>query len=96
MAGVTLIDPTLTTLAASEQMAARAETLNGVTIGLLNNGKGRPAERILRFAHGLLAERYDLAGSVSHAKDAPSRPFQPEVLDDVASQCQVAITAVGD
>ena len=96
MAGVTLIDPTVTTVGASEQMAARPENLDGLTIGLLNNGKGKPAARILEYAHSLLSERYRLIGAVNHVKDAPSRPFEPGVLDEVAEKCQIAITAVGD
>ena len=92
---VTLVDPTLETVAASAQMAPRPESLDGVVIGLLNNGKGK-ADWILEDIYRMLGERYNLAGSVHHFKEVTSKPFAPEVLDDVASRCQVAITAVGD
>ena len=95
MTTVTLIDPTLETVGASAEMALRPRSLDGLTIGLLNNCKGN-ADLILDSAYGMLRERYGLTGSVNRTKDMPSKPFRPEVLDEVAEQCQIAITAVGD
>ena len=92
---VMLVDPTVATVGASAQMARRPQGLDGLTVGLLHNGKHN-ADRILEGAYRMLGERYKLSGAVHHRKEMPSKRFAPDVLDDVATRCQVAITAVGD
>ena len=90
-----LVDPTVTTVGASAAMAPRPESLDGLVIGLLNNGK-RNADLVLDATHRMLRERYKLAGVVQHAKGSASQPFARDIIDDVAKRCQVVITAVGD
>lgn len=93
--GLELVDPTVTTVGVSAQMARRPRTLDGLSIGLLNNGK-KNADYILDSLYGMLCERYSMGSAVHHYKDIPSKPFSTEVIDDVAGRCQLAITAVGD
>ena len=90
-----LVDPTVTTIGAISQMAPRPQTLDGLVIGLLNNGKLN-ADHLLDGFYRMLDEHYPLAGTVYHKKEAPSKRFDPDVIGDVAHRCQVAITAVGD
>ena len=92
---VMLVDPTVTTVGTSAEMAARPETLDGLVVGLLNNAKPF-ADPLLYGFYRMLGERYKLAGYVYHTKVAPSRRFEPNVIDDVVERCQIAITAVGD
>lgn len=95
MRPMVLLDPTVKTVGASAKMAPRPRSLDGLVIGLLNNSK-RNADLILDATYRLLTERYKLGGTVSHGKLTASKPFAPEVIDDVAKRCHLAITAVGD
>ena len=90
-----LMDPTVTTVGASADMALRTGSLDGLVVGLLNNGK-RNADLILDATYRRLKERYRLAGTVQHSKGSASQPFTQDVIDDVAKRCQIAITAIGD
>ena len=92
---VMLVDPTLETVGASVAMAPRPQTLDGIVVGLLNNAKPF-ADPLLYGFYRMLGDRFNLAGYVYHTKVAPSRRFEPEVIDDVVEKCQIAITAVGD
>jgi len=76
-------------------MAPRPRALDGLTVGLLNNGKLN-ADRLLDGFYRALEGRYRLAGTVHHKKEMPSRRFDSQVMEDVARRCQLAITAVGD
>jgi hypothetical protein len=90
-----LIDPTVTTIAASSDMAIRPTNLTGLTIGLLNNGKAK-ADIILDTAYNMLCELYDLPEPVRHSKGSASQPFAQDVIDNVVNECRIAITAIGD
>ena len=92
---VMLVDPTVTTFGARAEMAPRPRTLDGLVVGLLNNGKPF-ADPLLYGFYKMLGEHYQLADFVYRSKEAPSRRFEPDVIDDVVERCQIAITAVGD
>ena len=90
-----LIDPTITTIATSSDMAIRPENLTGLTIGLLNNGKAK-ADIILDAVYNMLCELYDLPEPVRHSKGSASQPFTQDVINNVVNTCRIAITAIGD
>jgi hypothetical protein len=93
-----LVDPRVTTVQASIDMATRPHTLDGLTVALLNNGKSH-ADLVLDATHRLLMERYHLQGTKNYEKGTPgaaSRTFPLEIIEDIADQCQVVINALSD
>lgn len=90
-----ILDPTIQSEDLSGEMAPRLNTLNGVTLGLLANGKFN-GDRLLDFICEQLETRYRLARVVRFTKTHASVPLSPELLRDVVSTCSAVITAVGD
>ncbi|MCH8857058.1 MAG: hypothetical protein IIA03_12650 [Proteobacteria bacterium] len=90
-----VLDPTYEPVVAAQGMAERPGSLNGKLVGLLANEK-RNAEPLLEAVYDVLAERFDLAGRRPVNKGDASRPADPQILDDLAAQVDVVITANGD
>lgn len=92
---ITVLDPTVEALADEINLAARPRSLAGLRIGLLDNSKNGVG-RFFDHLEGLLGERYDGIGFVRARKPNASRPAPPEVLDKLAAESDVVISAVGD
>jgi hypothetical protein len=75
--------------------AARADGLDGKTLGLLANGKVN-ADTLLLLVRDGLAARYRLREVVQRAKLDSSRPAPAPLLDELARTCDVVVTAIGD
>jgi hypothetical protein len=75
--------------------AARPASLDGLTLGLLANGKTN-GDALLDAVAVLLAERHRIAGVVRAAKPHPSLPMSDEVLTMFAEHAHAVLTAVGD
>lgn len=75
--------------------APRLDSLDGVTIGLLANGKAN-SEAVLDSIAAVLATRHRISGVVRATKPHPSLPVSDDVLDTFAEQVQVVLTAIGD
>ncbi len=90
-----VLDPTVEPLPASAVIARRPATLDGAVIGLLANGK-RNSDELLDMVHQVLADRYEFRSVVARNKGNASRPCPQQILDDLADQCDVVITASGD
>ena len=70
-------------------------TLDGVTIGLLANGKMNSVE-MLTALHDVLADRYEFGGVVERNKMNASRPCPEGIIDEMVAKCDVVITSSGD
>ena len=92
---IIVLDPTVGPLPVQTSMAPRPSTLNGLTVGLLANGK-RNADRLLDHVAGLLAERYQLNELVTWDKGNSSRPCPDELMREIVERCDVVLTATGD
>lgn len=92
---IRVLDPTGDPTIVQQGMAPRPDTLDGKVVGLLANQKLN-AEPLLEAIYDVLAERFDLGGRVAVNKGDASRPAAPEVLDNIASDVDVVITANGD
>ena len=92
---VQVLDPTVDPVPAHAVVAPRPETLNGAVVGLLANGKPN-AEELLGMVHDVLADRYEFKQVVTRNKGNASRPCPAEIVDELAEQCDVVITASGD
>ena len=90
-----VLDPTTRPEPAEATMAPRLDTLEGKMVGLLDNGKPN-SDRILNLVGEMLAKRYNLAGVVRRRKSNASKGVPQEIVDEMAEECDFAITGVGD
>ena len=90
-----VLDPTVAPIPAHAVIAPRPETLDGAVLGLLANGK-RNSPELLELVHEVLADRYEFKSVVARNKGNASRPCPAEIMDDLAQQCDLVITASGD
>ena len=90
-----VLDPTIDSPSNEFGHATRFETLDGLTIGLLSNGK-RNSEELLQYVYESLAEQYDIPSPVYDNKGNASRPCPSEMLTKMSDECDVVITASGD
>lgn len=91
--GFTMRDPTAETAPARRERRAPPETLDGLTIGLLDIGKARSDEFLdtvdaLFRERGLSVKRY---AKPTNTKTAPT-----DVLQGIATECDVVVEALSD
>jgi hypothetical protein len=92
---IRLVPPTGWGATAQKTEAPRLDTLEGLTIGLLSNGKANGVELLDRVADELVT-RHSIARVIRHTKPHPSLPMSDEVLTMFAEQAHAVLTAVGD
>ena len=92
---VRLVPPTGWGLTGAFSDAPRLASLDGVTLGLLANGKANSAA-ILDSVAASLAQRHRIAAVLRASKAHPSLPVSDEVLAMFAEHVQVVLTAIGD
>ena len=92
---LTVLDPTVAPLPADGVIADRPDTLDGVRLGLLANGKLN-SEEMLTALHDVLADRFAFASVVERNKMNASRPCPEEIIDELVDLCDVVITSSGD
>ena len=90
-----VLDPTVEPIPAEAVIAPRPETLDGTTLGLLANGKPNSVE-LLDMVHQVLADRYEFETVLARNKGNSSRPCPTDIVEEMAEQCDVIITATGD
>jgi hypothetical protein len=90
-----VLDPTGQPTIVQQGMARRPDTLDGAVVGLLANHKLN-SEPLLEAIYDVLSERFELGGRVAVNKGDASRPAPPEVLDNIAKEVDVVLTANGD
>jgi hypothetical protein len=92
---VRLVPPTGWGITGALSDAPRLGSLDGVTLGLLANGKAN-GEAILDCVAAALGQRHRIAGVVRASKSHPSLPVAEDVVAIFAEQVQVVLTAIGD
>ena len=88
------IDPTADGARAKITLAPRPTDLAGKVVGLLDNTKEQ-ADVILETVADVLRERYGVAKVIIRRKEYFSRPATDELLNEMASEVQVAAAALG-
>ena len=76
-------------------LAPRADRLDGKRIGFLNNTKSN-VDILFDRIEELLSDRYRIAGVVRTRKANAAVPAPPAFIDQLATECDVVITASGD
>ena len=91
-----LVDPTSSTVRAPFSPAPRRHRdLDGKTVGLLNSTKFN-SDHLLDGIGELLCERYSVREVVRRTKPYFGRPVPDDMAAEMASGCDVVITAIGD
>ena len=88
------IDPTAGGGAKRIPLAPRPMDLAGKVVGLLDNTKEQ-ADVILESIADVLKERYGVAKVIIRRKEYYSKPASEELINEMASEVQVAAAAVG-
>ena len=82
-------------VAEPQRLAPRLSSLQGTTVGLIDNHK-RNANVYLEELGRLLQEGYGVSRVITYRKISQSLPTPGEVLDQLASECDAIIHAVAD
>jgi hypothetical protein len=91
-----LLNPTgLDRKSVDDDLAPRRSDLRGLTVGLLGNTKPN-AEVLLNEIAAELKKRYDVGEFREYTKDYFGTPVKPDLFKQVAEECDLVITAVGD
>jgi len=91
---IRVFDPTAEDAAATTPGTRRLVSLQGRTIGLLDNGKIHVRE-LLDHVEAILRSQYGVAQVLRFKKPDASRPAPPAVMADM-QRCEAIISAVGD
>lgn len=91
----TYLDPSEGAPEAQGEMSRRPDSLEGLTIGLLNNGKSN-ADTVLDDVAELLSERHPDITFERFDKPSPFKPAPETQIQDVAVKYGAVITGVGD
>ena len=92
---LTILDPRTAARPARVARAPRPADLRGQRVGLLANGKPNSKE-FLTVLGGLLRERHGAVPLMLVGKPSSSRVAPADTLDQLAAQCDLVVTAVGD
>ncbi|HLS48534.1 MAG TPA: UGSC family (seleno)protein, partial [Actinomycetaceae bacterium] len=91
-----LLDPTgMDERSTDATLAPRPGSLRGVRLGLLDNTKVN-ATQLLGEIGDLLVERHGVGEVKRYTKDYFGTPVKQELLEQIAQECDVVVTAVGD
>lgn len=91
---IRVFDPTAEDAVVIHTGAARLASLEGRTIGLLDNSKIH-VRALLDHVEEILRVQYGVAEVIRFRKPDASRPAPPEVMTDM-QRCEAVISAVGD
>ena len=80
---------------APASLAPRLASLEGMTLGLLSNGKTN-AGKLLRMIAEELGNEFQLKGVVDANKGSAGNNCPPDVLEDLLDKSDAVITGLGD
>ena len=89
------LDPRDTGTAQGLGLAPRSVSLDGKVIGLLSNNKFK-SEVLLRMIAELVKEKYSIKDTIEARKSDNRYTAPQEMIEDLASRCDVVITAIAD
>lgn len=92
---ITLIDPTTQPIVPQFQGAPRLKDLTNKRVGVIDDSKVNAKEYLDELTH-ILDERFGIADTIYHAKPSASKPADPEVIADMAANCDYVIVGIGD
>lgn len=92
---VEIYDPTLEAAQARMAYAPRPASLQGLTIGLVDNTKVNSDQLLLRIA-GILERDHGARGHLIRRKKNAAVPAHAELIAEYKAGCQVVVAGIGD
>jgi len=93
MSLITVLSPLGINRVGAQPLATRVRSLDGITLGILNNSKPNSLE-LQRYLVELIGHRHRVAGSIT--KQKPSAAIGADGLDAYAKEVGAVITAISD
>ena len=93
--GAVMFDPRGIVETSNAPIAARVPTLDGLRLGILDNGKWN-ANKILRGSASALGESICFAAVNHYVKHSFSKDAAPELIRQIAAENDIVLTAIGD
>jgi hypothetical protein len=90
-----LINPQNEAEVAESSLAPRLSGLQGKRVGLLDNSKSK-AGKMLDAVAAILHAQYGFTDVLRRRKPSASKPADPEMINDLASTCDLVVAGVGD
>lgn len=90
-----MFDPRGIVETSNAPIAARVPTLDGLRLGILDNGKWN-ANKILRGSASALGESICFAAVNHYVKHSFSKDAAPELIRQIAAENDIVLTAIGD
>lgn len=94
-ATVILFDPTAPPEAVGEQTQLKRVQFSGATVGFIDNAKPNFNHLVDELAE-LLTSQYGVQRVITRRKTSASLPATSDVIEALASECDVVITGSGD
>ncbi len=92
---IEVLTPVFEDISESNMVSPRPNSLNKIKLGLLANGK-QNSQELLEMIHEVLEDKYEFSSVVVRNKGNASRPCPSYILEELANQCDVVVTASGD
>ena len=89
-----LVDPTTEPIIPRFESAPRLDSLAGKRVGLIDDAKDGARELLEEIADAL-RERHGIAAVSYHRKPSASKPAEPDVIRDMAAECDFVVVAIG-
>jgi hypothetical protein len=90
-----LVDPTTQPITTDFVGARRLRDLSNKRVGLIDDSKVN-AREFLEEVTALLRRRFGVSTVKYHRKPSASKPAEPEIIEDMAKECDYVIVGVGD
>ena len=90
-----LVDPMTLPIASEFEGAPRLMDLTDKRVGVIDDSKVN-AKEYLEQLTDLLDERFGVVSVKYHAKPSASKPADPNVIAEMAAECDYVIVGVGD
>lgn len=92
---IQILDPTTEARARSIAFAPRPSSLQGLTIGLVDNTKHNSDQLLLRIAQMLERDHGAKAHRIRRKKSAGAAPHA-EIVEDFRTHCDAIVAGIGD
>ena len=92
---IQILDPTTEVNARRIAYASRPGTLEGLTIGLVDNTKHNSDQLLLRIA-GLLERDYGAQAHIMRRKRSAGAQPHAEIVEEFKAGCDVVVAGIGD
>ena len=95
MSNIKIFDPTTSVEEKKIEFVPRPKSLRGLRIGLVDNRKYNSDKLLIKIAD-ILEKEYHAEAHIILKKHNAGVPAHREIIDEIASGCDVVIAGVGD